>query len=73
METKPMPIENNNKANKRVDDSFYRELIVDKSIKLVRPSLSSAQASLEWLSDPEIGQYMGADFTGVSLDTEQKR
>lgn len=59
--------------NKRLYDSFYHELKVDNSTKLIRPSLSSAQSSLKWLKDPEVGRLMGADFSNVSLETEKKR
>jgi len=68
-----MKDEKANNTNNRLEDSFYHELKAGKSIKLIRPSISSAQASLEWLRDPEIGQYMGADFSNVSLETEKKR
>ena len=59
--------------NKRLNDAFYHELRVDKFTKLIRPGLSSAQASVEWLRDPEIGKYMGADFSDISIETEEKR
>lgn len=42
-------------------------------LRLVKPSLGHAPLSLQWLSDPEVGQYMGADFSDVSLATEEKR
>ncbi len=42
-------------------------------IYLIEPTLSHASASLEWLSQPEIGQYMGADFSNLSLEGEEKR
>ncbi len=42
-------------------------------LRLVEPSLEHAPLSLRWLRDPEVGQYMGVDFSDVSLATEQRR
>ena len=42
-------------------------------LRLIKPSLSHAPLSLKWLKDPEVGQYMGADFSDVSIATEEKR
>jgi hypothetical protein len=42
-------------------------------LRLVKPSLDHAPLSLQWLSDPEVGQYMGADFSSVSIKTEEQR
>ncbi len=56
----------------------YSELEVDDhpdglSIRLIEPDLAHAPASLAWLSQKEVGQHMGADFSDVSLEGEQKR
>jgi RimJ/RimL family protein N-acetyltransferase len=42
-------------------------------LRLIRPQLEFASLSLAWLSDPEVGRYMGADFSGVTLETERSR
>jgi RimJ/RimL family protein N-acetyltransferase len=42
-------------------------------LRLIKPSLEHAPLSLKWLSDPEVGRYMGADFSGVSIATEKQR
>ena len=42
-------------------------------LRLVEPSLAFAPISLLWLRDPEVGQYMGADFSDVSIETEEQR
>lgn len=42
-------------------------------LKLVTPSTNYAQESLDWVSDKEVGQYMGADFSNVSLEAEEQR
>jgi RimJ/RimL family protein N-acetyltransferase len=56
---------------------FARELDVSDyphgDLRLVKPSVESAPLSLRWLRDPEVGQYMGADFSDVSIATEEKR
>lgn len=43
------------------------------NIRLIEPHTYHAPESLKWLSQPEIGQHMGADFSDVSLATETKR
>ena len=42
-------------------------------LRLIKPSLDFAPVSLEWLRDPEVGRYMGADFSDVSIATEEQR
>ncbi len=54
---------------KTLDVSDY----LNGKLRLVKPSLEYASLSLKWLRDPEIGQYMGADFSNVSLETEERR
>lgn len=55
----------------------YREIDVQDysggSLKLRRHSLAFAQSSLDWVNDPDVRQFMGADFSHVSLQTELKR
>lgn len=55
----------------------YNELeVVDYAthkLQLITPSIEFAQESLNWVSDREVGQYMGADFTNVTLEGERKR
>lgn len=55
----------------------YEELDVPESsgykIRLVTPEMKYAGESLKWVSDKEVGQYMGADFSNVSLEGEEKR
>ncbi len=55
----------------------FRELEIsdfpDGQLKLVKPSIKNAEKSLSWVSNPEVSQYMGVDFSGVSIDTERKR
>ncbi len=43
------------------------------SLRLTKPDLKHAPLSLGWLNDPEVGQYMGADFSNVSINTEERR
>jgi RimJ/RimL family protein N-acetyltransferase len=45
----------------------------DGKLRLIKPSLAFAPVSLQWLRDPEVGQYMGADFSDVSIETEEQR
>ena len=56
---------------------YFEELnisiILDYKIRLITPDLKYAQASLEWISDKGVGQFMGADFSDVSLAGEEKR
>ncbi len=42
-------------------------------LRLIKPSLEYTALSLRWLSDTEVGQYMGADFSDVSIATEEQR
>jgi RimJ/RimL family protein N-acetyltransferase len=56
----------------------YKELTVrhpdaDMKIRLIEPDLLHAPHSLEWLSQREVGQHMGADFSDLSLEGERKR
>jgi len=56
----------------------YRELEVRDhpdgfAIRLIEPDLSYAPASLAWLAQEEVGQHMGADFSDLSLEGEQRR
>lgn len=55
----------------------YREIDVprdnNETIRLVAPDTAYAPQSVAWLSDPEIFQYMGADFSHISLDGEIRR
>jgi RimJ/RimL family protein N-acetyltransferase len=56
----------------------YHELDVTYSdtsihIRLIEPDLSHAHQSLAWLQQRDIGQYMGTDFSKVSMDTEVER
>lgn len=56
--------------------SHYRELSaahVDHAIRLIAPDMTHAPHSLEWLSDAEVGQHMGADFSELSMATEEDR
>lgn len=56
---------------------FTSELIVkdypNGTLHLTKPSLDQAALSLKWLQDPEVGQFMGADFSQVSMKTEEDR
>jgi RimJ/RimL family protein N-acetyltransferase len=56
---------------------YYHELEVksykDAELQLIQPDLKYAEASLQWISNPEIVQYLGADFSNPSLEGEQKR
>lgn len=55
----------------------YRELAVkdyqNGKLRLLKPDLKYAELSLKWISNPEVVQYMGADFSNPSLEGEQKR
>lgn len=68
---------NDSEAEYLAHHPFYRELEdvehADHVIRLVRPDMSHAPHSLEWLSDAEVGQHMGADFSGLSIATEEER
>jgi RimJ/RimL family protein N-acetyltransferase len=55
---------------------FAKVLEADYSrgkLRLVKPALEYAGLSLVWVSDEEVGRYMGADFSDVSTQTEEKR
>lgn len=56
---------------------LFRELPVSGfqggSLKLIQHDLTFAPESLSWVSDPEMGKQMGADFTNVSIRTEEDR
>jgi len=43
------------------------------SLKLIQHDLKFASDSLSWVSDPELGKQMGADFSVVSIKTEEDR
>lgn len=55
----------------------YKELEISEyslhKLKLVTPDLKYAKESLDWVSDKEVGKYMGADFSDVSLLSEVQR
>ncbi len=55
----------------------YKELEIPEytahRLKLMTPSIGYAKASLAWVSDKEVGQYMGTDFSNISLEGEEKR
>lgn len=57
--------------------SLYEELDVPQvsgyTVRLLLPELKYARPSLEWVSDKDVGQFMGADFSDVSLAGEEKR
>jgi RimJ/RimL family protein N-acetyltransferase len=55
-----------------LDHPGYRELSTD-GLRLITPDVRYAPDSLRWLSDPEVGRYMGADFSDLSLAGEDKR
>lgn len=42
-------------------------------LRLITPDVAYAPESLNWVSDKEVGQYVGADFSEVSLDGEKER
>jgi len=42
-------------------------------LRLVTPDIKYAKKSLDWVSDKEVGKYMGADFSRVSLTGEEER
>lgn len=55
----------------------YKEINIpeykDHSLRLIVPTIAYAKESLDWVSDKEVGQYVGADFSHVSLDGEKER
>src|SRR5258706_7985022 len=55
----------------------YEELSVPEytphKLQLVTPEIKYAPNSLDWVSDKEVGQYTGADFSNVSLEGEKDR
>lgn len=56
---------------------FYKELEVPEyplhKLKLVTPDIKYAKESLEWVSNKDVGKYMGTDFSNVSLVGEEQR
>jgi RimJ/RimL family protein N-acetyltransferase len=42
-------------------------------LRLIEPAGEHAPLSLRWLREPEVGRYMGADFSSVSAETEERR
>lgn len=42
-------------------------------LRLITPDIAYASESLDWVSDKEVGQYVGADFSHVTLEGERKR
>lgn len=56
---------------------FYKELEIPEyslqKLKLVTPDIKYAKESLDWVSDKEVGKYMGTDFSDVSLHGEEQR
>jgi ribosomal-protein-alanine N-acetyltransferase len=42
-------------------------------LRLITPDVRYAPESLDWVSDKEVGKYMGADFSDVSLQGEKDR
>ena len=55
----------------------YKELEISgytlHNLQLVTPSIKFAKESLDWVSDKEVGQYMGTDFSYASFEREEKR
>jgi ribosomal-protein-alanine N-acetyltransferase len=55
----------------------YEELSVPEyslhKLRLITPDIVFAKQSLDWVSDNEVGQYVGADFSEVSLEGERDR
>lgn len=55
----------------------YREIEVSNypkaKLRLVAPSLKYAAASLSWVLQPDVMQYMGADLSNISLAGEVTR
>lgn len=57
----------------------YRELDVinerDPSMKmrLIKPDLAHASASLGFLSEEEVWKYLGGDYSGISIESENER
>jgi RimJ/RimL family protein N-acetyltransferase len=56
---------------------MYKELEIPEysihKLKLVTPDIKYSKASLDWISDKEVGKYMGADFSDASLQGEEQR
>lgn len=42
-------------------------------LRLLTPDIAYAKESLDWVSDNEVGKYVGADFSDVSLEGEKDR
>ncbi len=57
--------------------AFYKELEIPEytlhKLKLITPDIRYAKESLDWVSDIEVGRYMGADFSDVSFQGEEER
>ncbi len=55
----------------------YVELSVPEyslhKLRLLTPDIAYAKESLDWVSDNEVGKYVGADFSDVSLEGEKDR
>lgn len=55
----------------------YEEIEVpeykDHPLRLITPDEVHAKESLAWVQDREVGKYMGADFSNVSLEGETER
>jgi ribosomal-protein-alanine N-acetyltransferase len=43
------------------------------TVRLIVPNIKYAKESLEWVSDKEVGQFVGVDFSDVSLKGEEVR
>ncbi len=56
---------------------FYKELEIPEyslyKLELVTPDIKYAKESLKWVSDKDVGKYMGTDFSNVSLMGEEQR
>jgi RimJ/RimL family protein N-acetyltransferase len=55
----------------------YEELLITNfgkhKLRLITPDIKYAKDSLEWVRDKDVVQYMGSDFSNVSLEGEEKR
>lgn len=50
----------------------YEELAVD-GVNLVSPDMEHAEASLSWVKEIDVVQFMGADFPSPTVEGERKR
>jgi len=48
-------------------------MAIDDDLRLLQPNLEHAQASLSWITELDVVQFMGAEFPSPSLEGEQKR